>query len=101
MKKEECPKCDELLFVFMRSIPGAGGTGDVDLWECRGCQYEEAIIVLRTDWGLTDDSIARIKSSLERAAEKYEPGMMKMAKAPSEYPCCDALHEFDAGLERI
>ena len=99
--KYECPKCDELMFVFLRIIPGAGGMGDVDLWECLSCQYEEAAIVVFADWGILDGSIVRIKALLKEAAEKYEPGMMTTQKVSGINPCCDALHEFESSLQRI
>lgn len=101
MSKEECPKCDELMFVFMRSIPGTNKVGDIDLYECRACGYEEGLIVFYAEWGFTNEAKARIEKALNIAIEKYEPGMINKKKASGEYPCCDVMHEFDTSLENI
>ena len=100
-KKEECPKCDELMFVFMRTIPIVGAVGDIDLYECRACGCEEAQIVLATEWGIRKENKARIDEALKVAVEKHEPGMLNTRKTPGEFPICDAIHEFDTGLEEI
>ena len=101
MSKEECPRCDELMLVFTRTIPGANEVGDIDLYECRACKYEEGLIVFHTAWGITNEAKNRISKALMVAAEKHEPGMVHKRKDPGEYPCCDAMHEFDASLENI
>ncbi|KKN79622.1 hypothetical protein LCGC14_0338260 [marine sediment metagenome] len=101
MSKEECPHCNELAFVPLRTILVSGGYGDIDLWECQNCKHEEAALVIWADWGITEETALRISRALKVAVDKYEHGMIERRKASGIYPCCDALHEFDSGLGRL
>ncbi len=101
MKKEECPKCDGLSFVFDISLPSLDEFGDVDIWECRECGHKAVLKIVPDGWFIHEGEMARITRALEVAANKYELGMIHTRKAPGEYPCCDALHEFETSLHKI
>lgn len=55
----------------------------------------------KIEWGLGSESFNRLEGAIQKAVDKYEPGMDKQPKKPGEYPCCDALHELHSSVTYI